>query len=189
MCRLRLIDNETCADNIYYVALSMKYAARQRNTSTLNVHRQCRVAASLPELEWTLCSLGRGDALFDGVESYVCPTTFCPNRMRIASLLADRRTARHVGASTGTHQRRPAVDARVDRGRGSAYRGPMSGRYRPAFEQPSDPHDAVAPSNLGFALCDPREFSAFGGQIIPVFLVHLGIGSLPRQVSQRKAVA
>ncbi len=38
----------------------------------------------------------------------------------------------------------------------------------------------------GFALCDPREFPAFGGQIIPVFLVHLGIGSLPRQVSQRK---
>lgn len=137
------------ADNLDYVALSMKFAARQRNTSTLNVHRQCRVAASLPELEWTLCSLGRGDALFDGVESYVCPTTFCPNRMRIASLLADRRTARHVGASTGTHQRRPAVDARVDRGRGSAYRGPMSGRYRPAFEQPSDPQDAVAPSNLG----------------------------------------
>ena len=137
------------ADNIDYVILSMKCAAQQRNASTLNVHRQCRVAASLPELEWTLCSLGRGDALFDGVESYVCPTTFCPNRMRIASLLADRRTARHVGASTGTHQRRPAVDARVDRGRGSAYRGPMSGRYRPAFEQPSDPQDAVAPSNLG----------------------------------------
>lgn len=137
------------ADNLDYVALSMKCASRQRNTSTLNVHRQCRVAASLPELEWTLCSLGRGDALFDGVESYVCPTTFCPNRMRIASLLADRRTARHVGTSTGTHQRRPAVDARVDRGRGSAYRGPMSGRYRPAFEQPSDPQDAVAPSNLG----------------------------------------
>lgn len=59
------------ADNIDYVILSMKCAAQQRNASTLNVHRQCRVAASLPELEWTLCNLGRGDALFDGGESYV----------------------------------------------------------------------------------------------------------------------
>lgn len=62
--------------NLDYVILSMKCAAQQRNTSTLNVHRQCRVAASLPELEWTewtLCSLGRGDALFDGIESYVLP--------------------------------------------------------------------------------------------------------------------
>ena len=38
----------------------------------------------------------------------------------------------------------------------------------------------------GFALCYPREFPAFGDQIIPVFLVHLGFGSLPHQVSQRK---
>ncbi len=52
-----------------FIQWSMRYAARQRNTSTLNVHCQCRVAASLPELEWTLCNLGRGDTLFDGVES------------------------------------------------------------------------------------------------------------------------
>lgn len=59
------------ADNLDYVILTMKCSAQQRNTSTVNGHRQCRVAASLPELEWTLCNLGRGDALFDGVESYV----------------------------------------------------------------------------------------------------------------------
>lgn len=59
------------ADNIDYVILPMKCSAQQRNTSTMNGHRQCRVAESLPELEWTLCNLGRGDALFDGVESYV----------------------------------------------------------------------------------------------------------------------
>ena len=53
------------ADKSYYVTLTMKSAALQRNTSASSVHRQYRVAASLPECERTSCSLGRSDALSD----------------------------------------------------------------------------------------------------------------------------